>query len=161
MSEFPEPYEREFAQRTLANLRLIEAEAKADPGAAFEVTQLICSLLGVLVMTKERSLHRDWRDMPLTDPRASWIPTPKCVQGTPCQTVGAALRVLRNGVAHFNVEFVNEGGEIVGVNLWNINPDTKKTTHRVCLEAKELRAFAERCPSLMEEPPAKVILEES
>ena len=88
---------RDFASRTMANLEFIEKEAKQ--GKAFEVTQLINSFLGVFIFA--------WQ--------AKQMPN-RINLGTTSLTKGDFDK-MRHALAHFDIEPIDEGGEIGGFKL--------------------------------------------
>lgn len=52
--EYQEEFVIDFVRRTRKNLEFIEDRVEADPGAElFEVTQLVNSLLGIIVLPRE------------------------------------------------------------------------------------------------------------
>ena len=118
----------DFAERTLHNLRLIREIEKAQPERkAFEVTQLINSLLGLLVFPKENYLDQV-PDKTIDELKAEGWPIPD-VSAEYNQAKGLKdfVRLMRNGVAHFNVEFLSsQRNEITGIRIWNINRQREK-----------------------------------
>jgi hypothetical protein len=134
---------KDFTVRTRHNLSLIEAQK--DVGhEAFETTQLINSLLGLLVLPQERMLSAI-PDLPLSELHARGWPAFES-EGSfrPPRTLKPLVRYLRNAVAHFNIEFLpDESGEIGGViltNRWNNDSDIP---WRVRLPLKDLRKLVE------------------
>jgi hypothetical protein len=117
----------DFSQRTKRNLELIEQLASEHAvGGAFEVTQLVNSMLGLLVFPQQRWFDR----IPLT-------PVPELVSaGWPTITVDGSVpgndlrglaRYLRNGIAHFNLEFIADtSGLISGLRIWNVRSDGRR-----------------------------------
>jgi len=111
----------DFAQRTKRNLELIEQYPSEDAqGGAFEVTQLVNSMLGLLVFPQQRWFDR----IPLT-------PVPELVSGgwpsitidgsVPGNNLRGLARYLRNGIAHFNLQFLSDTtGRITGLRIWNV-----------------------------------------
>jgi hypothetical protein len=110
----------DFANRTRVNLRVIEALAGALPGHAFEVTQLINSMLGLLVFPKEHYFEQI-PETPLLELADQGWPVPMSHGALPpAENLRQLIRYMRNAIAHFNIEFLaNSEGEIVGVRLWN------------------------------------------
>ncbi len=108
----------DFARRTLKNLEAIEEMARKDPNDYFEVTQLINSAIGLLIFPKEV----DYDSIPeiALDNLPMEIPLPKILHGRlPKDNLRELVRYLRNGFAHYNVEFENFNNQIVGVYIWN------------------------------------------
>ena len=75
----------DFAKRTEANLQTIRRLAK-EGGAtpAFEVTQLVNSMLGLLVFPQQRYVDRI-PETPITDLASSGWPIPEVVPGFSCR----------------------------------------------------------------------------
>lgn len=109
---------RDFAQRTRHNLDVIRA-CQAQGEEVYEATQLINSMLGLLVLPKEH-YYNNIPTTPLEQLRTDGWPAP-VLDGefkSP-KHLRDLVRLLRNSVAHFNVEFVAPTGEIEGVILSN------------------------------------------
>lgn len=109
---------RDFARRTLHNLELVR-EAKRKGHEAYEVTQLINSLLGLLVLPRERYIE-SIPAVPLEQLRREGWPEPVLSgEFADVSDLRDLIRVLRNSIAHFNIEFIADSGEIDGVRLAN------------------------------------------
>lgn len=94
---------RDFAQRTRTNLRTIE-DFRASGGKAYEVTQLVNSMLGLLVFPRERFIDQI-PETSLDDLEAAGWPVPKVVGEFPqARDLRQLIRYLRNAIAHFNIE---------------------------------------------------------
>lgn len=53
--EYPQAgFLKEFVKRTQVNLKVIEQQAKENPESAFEVTQLLNSLFGLLILPEQK-----------------------------------------------------------------------------------------------------------
>ena len=111
--------EDEFIARTQKNLIAIEELAKSD-GSVFEVTQLINSLLALLVFPREiffdkiPSINKKMMIMkgwPLPDE-----------EGNKVTNLRELIINMRNAVAHCNIELVNDGNEIIGIRFRNFSP---------------------------------------
>jgi len=108
--------EDEFISRTEKNLRAIE-KLSQEGESVYEVTQLINSLLGLLVypkenffeeipeITRETMIKQGW---PLPDEEISQI-----------QNLRKLVKNMRNAVAHFNVELITDKNEIEGIRFKN------------------------------------------
>ena len=108
--------EDEFISRTEKNLRAIEKLSQKGE-SVYEVTQLINSLLGLLVypkenffeeipeITRETMIKQGW---PLPDEEISQI-----------QNLRELVKNMRNAVAHINIEFTTEKNEIEGIRFEN------------------------------------------
>jgi hypothetical protein len=135
---------RDFAERTRKNLRAIE-DLQAKGGEAYEVTQLVNSMLGLLVFPRERFLDQIPQTS-LSDLEADGWPVPKVVGDFPqARDLRELIRYLRNAIAHFNIEFIGE--KIQSVRVWNTKD--KRTTWKAEIGLKELRAIAERFTDLL------------
>ena len=115
-----------FATRTRANLKVINALKSADL-EVFEVTQLVNSLLGLLIFPQQR-YYQSIPKIALSELAQSGWPKPLVVGEFPAvKNLKELMRYLRNAIAHFNVEYLSdESGEIRGMRLWNINRNKEK-----------------------------------
>jgi hypothetical protein len=121
----------DFAERTRKNLATIDALASTHIGKkpepkVFEATQLVNSVLGLLVFPQQ-GWFDDLPKTKLADLEKQGWPKMVCTVNTVnCHTLDQLVRFLRNAITHFNVEFLGNGEEITGLKLWN-NKDGKKT----------------------------------
>lgn len=118
----------DFAKRTQANLELIERLSQENPNSeVFEVTQLINSMLGLLVFPKEEyfdsipeksfdELRHDGWQLPRT--RGDYPQV---------RNLRELIRYLRNSISHFNIEFQANDltYQIYGLKVWNKNRGVK------------------------------------
>lgn len=143
---------RDFAQRTHSNLTFIEAHVSQNPDAQlYEVTQLINSLLGLLVFPQQRFYDRI-PPTPIQELSAQGWPNIQTLSGMPpCDNLRDLVRYLRNAIAHFNLEFMADPAthHITGLQLWNTYKD--KETWRIQLTIPQLRQLAFRFIDLIEE----------
>lgn len=111
---------RDFAKRTLHNLDVVK-QSRDRGEEAYEVTQLINSMLGLIVLPKER-YYDSIPETPIEELRSQGWPEPLLggAFNTPAN-LREVLRMLRNSIAHFNVDFINYDGQISGVRLSNKN----------------------------------------
>ena len=94
----------DFAERTLVNLEKIEKEKSDD--AKYEVTQLVNSLLGLIVFPKERNVADDkWGKV-----LANYIKAPSISNISDDQII----RHMRNAISHSHIFF--ESGNILDKN---------------------------------------------
>ena len=109
---------RDFARRSRRNLDFIR-EARKRGEEVYEVTQLVNSMLGLLVLPKERYLQ-NIPDVSLDDLRRDGWPEP-VLNGKFSRVTGLRdlVGALRHSVAHFNIEFTETGGEIDGIQMSN------------------------------------------
>jgi hypothetical protein len=139
---------RDIMRRTMANLEFIEHHATKQHGP-YEVTQLINSFLGALAHPWER--FRDGiEEMPLTA-SGGWPPLPKePPTDTEPRSIGEALRLLRNGIAHGNIDFLpGSDGTISAVRIRNYNRG--KRTWGTVLSVTDLRRFLVQFVRLVED----------
>jgi hypothetical protein len=137
----------DFAWRTQQNLRAIET-AEQNGTCVFETTQLINSMLGLLVFPREEFVDRIPKT-PLTQLRSEGWPVPRVRPGfTQASDLAELVRYLRNAISHFNLEFRGDSeNRISGVRVWNIRRGEK--TWEADLQLDELRGIAERFTELL------------
>lgn len=147
---------RDFAQRTRRNLEFVRqavarnqnGEIHGDP-EVYEVTQLINSMLGLLVFPQQRYFDAI-PATPLQELAAKGWPQIRVSPGFPdsVETLADLMRYLRNAVAHFNIEFLAPSGQIEGIRVWNTRKDkktnTKKKTWCAELPLRDLEMIADR-----------------
>jgi hypothetical protein len=133
---------RDFAERTQHNLEVVRRSG-AVGGEVYEVTQLINSMLGLLVLPKEH-YYASIPTTPLEELRADGWPAP-VLDGEfkRPKHLRDLVRLLRNSVAHFNIEFVAPQGEIKGVILSN-KCNCGKVTWSASLSINELEQITRR-----------------
>jgi len=139
----------EFAWRTHENLHAIELAAGQGPGV-FETTQLINSMLGLLVFPREEFVDRIPRT-PLADLRKQGWPLPRVRPGfAQARDLAELVRYLRNAISHFNIEFQGDSqNRISGIRVWNMRRRDK--TWEADLRLDELRGIAERFTQVLVE----------
>lgn len=144
---------RDFAHRTRQNLKMIEELAASNqPNSnhdVFEVTQLINSMLGLLVFPQqEYFLHIP--ETPLEDIKSAGWPIPQVCGGFPqVSDLRMLMRYLRNAIAHFNIEFIaDENKNIAGLRVWN-TPPGKAINWKAEMGILELRGIVERFIQLL------------
>lgn len=117
---------RDFALRTRKNLEAIEALHRLDAGV-FEVTQLINSMLGLLVFPQQEYVDSIPK-IPLDELQRNGWPIPRIVGSfQQVKDLNQLIRYLRNAVAHFNIQFVGDGESNIKVlRLWNMAPVCKE-----------------------------------
>jgi len=115
--------EDEFIQRTEKNLRAIENLSKKGE-SVYEVTQLINSLLGLLVYPREVIFNNIPRITRKTMINEGWpLPDEQIEQ---VRDLKELLNNMRNAVAHFNIELINNGNAIEGLKFKNYAQDDKE-----------------------------------
>ena len=147
---------KDFAARTRKNLEFIEQQAGKPDMEVYEVTQLVNSMLGLLVFPKE-SYCGLIPETPLAElvPKG-WPP----VQATPwiqaspdyrpCLNLRQLVTTLRNGIAHYNIEFIadEQTYQITGLRIWNHYKGKK--TWEAELSLTDLKAITYRFLDLLE-----------
>jgi len=133
---------KDFAKRTKHNLSLIQEHHKKG-NEAYEVTQLINSCLGLLVLPQQnfiRSIPETPIDKLIDD---GWIiPT---VDGNYPQVkdLNELMRYMRNAIAHCNIEFISDSEDkLKSIKIWNKNRG--KTTWAATLGLKELESLLDK-----------------
>ena len=141
----------EFAERTEANLQIIRRLAK-EGGAtpAFEVTQLVNSMLGLLVFPQQRYFDRI-PETPIADLASQGWPIPEVVDNYPqVSDLRELVRMLRNAITHCNLKFESgRGNEIESLTVWNTDPRTKKVTWQARLTVTDLDAITTKFVALL------------
>lgn len=111
----------DFAERTRKNLKVIEDIQKINERKeeVYEVTQLINSMLGLLVFPQQEYCDRI-PETPLEQLANEGWPNIGRVAGFPPRpNLKELFKYLRNAIAHFNMQFLVDEGKISGVKLWN------------------------------------------
>lgn len=118
---------RDFAERTLHNLRFIDEQYKLfregkQSTEVYEVTQLINSMLGLLVFPKEKFWDH------LKPMKFDEIPNCPFNKHQNAPNLRELIRLMRNGFSHFNLNInANEDGYIYSIEMFNINKSGKET----------------------------------
>ncbi len=138
---------RDIMRRTLFNLEFIEQHATERDGP-YEVTQLINSFLGAVAHPWET--YRPALDsIPLTA-MENWptLPREKDTDEDP-QTVGHVLRLLRNGIAHGNIDFLQSGNDDIRP-LRIRNMQRNRRTWGIIIKVADLRRLVTEFVALAE-----------
>jgi hypothetical protein len=134
-----------FARRTIKNLQCIE-QTFTDRKDGHVVTQLMNSMLGLIVFPWEQKFEDEIKNLMLTDLVAQGWPQFQ-MEGSKCKTLGDLLRHLRNAIAHREIKFDSDSRNIYDVSIHLENHWKDKNTKEVkitwCadIKATELRAF--------------------
>ena len=124
---------KDFAQRTRRNLAIVRQASDSD-NEAYEVTQLINSMLGLLVFPQQEFIDQI-PETPIFELKAEGWPIPKVRGGYPqVQHLKGLIGYLRNGISHFNIRFISSHGEITGLIIWNIRDKKKNWEAELTLE---------------------------
>ncbi len=136
--------------------------SRADDDRVWEVTQIINSFLGIVAHPRERLLDaKKIKWMSLTDPKVlkAGVPTMTSsweFDSEQPRTLAQLLRLLRNGIAHGNIELLGvrelamyradfkpdpgfDPTEIAGIEIWNSDNNQNRTWGTV-LTVDELAA---------------------
>lgn len=141
-----------FIERTNSNLRFIQDMAiNGKSESTFETTQLINSLLGLIVLPQQElfpvipttsyaDLKKDgW---PISFLKSS---TKKgASNGRYEDNLNNLLRYFRNGIAHFNIEVTELDGQISGIDICDKNTDDDQPHWNACLTLDELEQIIEK-----------------
>lgn len=139
---------QDFAQRTLENLEFIETQVdeyrnKRSMVQVFEVTQLINSLLGLLVFPKEEFYQQRLQSIDIRS--LGWV---KIIQDTdfPQFTdLGDLIKKLRNSVSHFHIASdVDRVDELDYLYFWDTNPHNGNQNWGGQISVADLREFVKR-----------------
>lgn len=135
---------RDFSARTWRNLKTLEG-LRCEGSEVFETTQLLNSMLGLIVFPREELVNRIPATPFLELQRDGW-PTPTILEGYRDPTdLRDMIRYLRNSIAHFNLEFiVDDHREIKGLRVWNTRQNRGQKTWEAELSLSDLRGIAER-----------------
>lgn len=116
----------DFVARTRQNLNYVREAALVCPGheetgpAVYEFTQLVNSMLGLLVFPQQRFFD-NIPETPLVELEKTGWPAIRVSEGFPdkVDNLKALMRYLRNAIAHFNIEFLTQFSQLCGVRVWN------------------------------------------
>ncbi len=130
----------DIMRRSMANLAFVEAHS--GPEGPYEVTQLVNTFLGALAHPFE-AMRDDLMSLSVAD--AAVLGWPKIERERPTdsepESFGDLIRLLRNGFAHGNLEFLSDGqGQIGAVRIWNANHRGARTWGAV-LKVDDMRRF--------------------
>lgn len=144
----------DFAQRTRANLEAIRQQ-RITPGSSqvFETTQLVNSMLGLLVFPQQRYIDRI-PEAPLSELVAAGWPIPQVVGNHPqAEDLRQLVRLLRNAIAHFNIEFIpGADNQIEALTVWNTTPrPPHKVTWKARLTIADLDGITDRFIELLQD----------
>lgn len=128
----------DFAKRTKANLEYIDAAYESGNPDVYNVTQLINSLLGMVIFLKEgkfvpgapiETICEDVHFEVLIDKN-------EC-----CKNMKKFLRCFRNAIAHCNIEDFGKKENIEGFILYNHNPKNG-VDWKIRIQISEIRKIA-------------------
>lgn len=157
MTHYHEP-DREiyqvFAERTLANLRYIWNRAdyyeyqgysgrRDESQKLYEVTQLINSMLGLLVFPSEEVLGTI-PDLPIDQleyARRFYITKDAYPGDKKCTNLRTLITRLRNGVAHFEIEFLDDRKSINSIRFADKYPKETELRWIAHVGVRDLHEF--------------------
>lgn len=142
---------KDFAKRTRHNLDTLRSlQSELPEIELYEVTQLINSMLGLLVFPQQGYVT-SIPYTPLTDLVHQGWPNPKVVGNYPqVSDLNQLVRYLRNAIAHFNLEFVsNDEQQIRGLCVWNVSTRTGKTTWKAELTIEDIEKITDKFIQLL------------
>lgn len=152
MSEYPKTgFLKEFVRRIYINLNLIEETASKDKDKAYETTQLLNSLFG-LIIVPEQKYYNCLQNIPNKDVPI-FMEIKSKIECCDIKTLNyqGFIKHLRNCISHPNhMEFLNNNNnEIKQIKL--IDKDGNKSTFSIQLEIEELKSIChELCGVLIE-----------
>ena len=129
----------QFARYTRSNLECIESASASGNRDAHQVTQLMLSLLGLIVFPWARDLPQSFESLPV-----------ECVSGGmnwqmkkgKRGTLKEFGRRLRNAVAHRRVEFSSDSGDFDQVHItFEDKPNNQPIDWIATINAGDLRIF--------------------
>ena len=142
---------RDFANRTRKNLDFID-QSKENSSEVFEVTQLVNSLLGLLVFPQQRyfdSIPPKSLDELIEE---GWPEVRVEGDFKKHKDLKELMRYLRNAVSHFNLEFIaDQNHQLQGMKVWNIDPrqSGKPKTWEAHLSIEDLRIIVDKFIALI------------
>ena len=140
-----------FAQRTRENLEFIEKASNCGHHVHF-VTQLINSLLGLIVFPWERQIVERTKDLHLDALAQQGWPQFEVITGK-CETLYDLLNRLRNAAAHSWITFSSDSLRLDEVEITFEDRKTKKLPPHwcACFAAQDLRTLCLRFTALIDD----------
>jgi DNA-binding MarR family transcriptional regulator len=141
-----------FAARTRENLDCIERTFK-DTRSGHVVTQLVSSLLGLVVFPHEKHLDAELKEIRLDRLAVEGWPRWEISKGK-CETLGSLVCRLRNGVPHGRLRFSSDSRELqeVTIEVEDWHPHAREPYWRALIGAADLRASASATSTLSRRP---------
>jgi len=132
-----------FAEHTLHNLEIIDRDVPIDSGF-HPITQLINSLVGLVVFVHEREFVRHVADLLLSDLVGKGWPSvqiDKDDEKRPTKALGDFVRHLRNATAHGRISFSSDSRNLTEVRIVieDYHPRATVPYWAASLTAEELR----------------------
>ena len=131
---------QDFAARTITNLEFVENYERTHKSDVYEVTQLINSLLGLIVFPYEK-ISKSLPQIRLNELiNNGWPRLSITLDVDGCNTLGQLIKNMRHGISHSNIIFAaNEQNEIVGIVLWNCRSKTNIKIWEVRMSIRDLK----------------------
>lgn len=145
---------KDYAKRTVDNLQAIEQLGEDNPTLpTYETTQLINSLLGLIVLPVEQYFDQ-LPLIPIEELIKQGWKVPKVMGDFPqVKDLCELMMNLRHAVAHFNIQFLVDGNnQIIGLEVWNKHPREKKILWQAEIGIPELRDLLKRFVDLINDP---------
>ena len=144
---------QDFASRTKQNLLFIEENINKPDIKVYEVTQLVNSLLGLLIFPQQEFFEKLPKTS-MTDLEALGWPKIHTYPGyKPLGDLKTFLRYFRNGIAHFNIKFsADDNNNITGIQIWNHKGGKKQNPKNweIELSLNDLKIITEKFLELIE-----------
>ena len=138
---------RDFAERTRSNIELVQAAANTGQ-EAYEVTQLINSMLGLLVFPQQEFYDKIPKTI-LPDLEKEGWPIPRVRNNyQQVSNLEQLARYLRNGITHFNLRFTETDGHVDGLIIRNVLRNGNKNWEAE-LKIEELEGLTDRFTQLL------------
>lgn len=141
----------DFARRTVANLAAIRhIRHNGQHGPVYEVTQLVNSMLGLLVFPQQKYVDRI-PETSLADLESQGWPVPRVIGAYPqVANLRQLVRMLRNAIAHFNLKFIpGSENEIAALTVRNTHPKTHAVTWKAELSVEDLESITQKFVELL------------
>jgi len=133
----------DFVFRTKKNLEAIEVDLSHGK-EVYEVTHLINSLLGLIILPEQKFYDNLPETLTLEDlKQEGWPESLLNWDHALGKNFKNLMRLLRNGISHFHLEFLVELGELSGLKIWNINNSNIKDWE-VELSIEDLKSLVEK-----------------
>lgn len=150
MSSFSD-FERELAKRTYLNYLFIK-EKKDENDNLFEVTQLINSLLGIIISVKESEIFDEEinKIVGTEIQRKDWgLPESKIKS----ENLKDIVKHLRNAAAHLNITpLPNKPKEVLtDIKFESYNSDSNELVWRAIFRIEQLELFLKKITELIQE----------
>lgn len=136
---------KDFAYRTRKNLDALRELHETEPDRVYEVTQLINSMLGLLIFPQQQYIDAI-PEISLDELKQQGWPIPRVMGVYPqVSNLKQLVRYLRNAIAHFNLKFRGNGaGQIAGLCVWNEDPRTNTITWMAELTVEDLEKITDK-----------------